>query len=117
MQPITPYLTINGAEKALDFYQKAFGATDLFRHPAEEVSWSFRGASEASEPEIHGHSCRDLAPPARYGNSQGDGFRPSQCSAGMTGENYSAAFVSATSPAPLSCFSVMRAFLPRRPRR
>jgi tetratricopeptide (TPR) repeat protein len=26
MQPISPYLTINGAEKALEFYQKAFAA-------------------------------------------------------------------------------------------
>ena len=33
MQPISPYLTINGAEKALEFYQQAFGATDIFRHP------------------------------------------------------------------------------------
>jgi PhnB protein len=36
MQPITPYLTINGAEEALAFYQKAFGATDIFRHPDED---------------------------------------------------------------------------------
>jgi len=38
MQPITPYLTVNGAEKALEFYQRAFGATDIFRHPDENVS-------------------------------------------------------------------------------
>src|SRR2546423_14784050 len=36
MQPTTPYLTINGAEKALEFYQKAFGAADIFRHPDED---------------------------------------------------------------------------------
>ena len=30
MQPITPYLTINGADKALEYDQKAFGATDIF---------------------------------------------------------------------------------------
>jgi PhnB protein len=36
MQPITPYLTVNGAEKALEFYQNAFGATDIFRHPDED---------------------------------------------------------------------------------
>jgi hypothetical protein len=36
MQTISPYLTINGAEKALEFYQKAFGATDIFRHPDED---------------------------------------------------------------------------------
>ncbi|HJX92439.1 MAG TPA: VOC family protein [Pyrinomonadaceae bacterium] len=28
---VTPYLIINGATKALDFYKKAFGATELFR--------------------------------------------------------------------------------------
>ncbi len=36
MQPITPYLTINGADKALEYYQKAFGATDIFRHPDKD---------------------------------------------------------------------------------
>jgi PhnB protein len=29
----TPYLIIKGAARALDFYQKAFGATELFRMP------------------------------------------------------------------------------------
>ena len=28
---VTPYLIIKGAAKALDFYRKAFGATELFR--------------------------------------------------------------------------------------
>jgi len=28
---ITPYLIVNGGAKALDFYKKAFGATELFR--------------------------------------------------------------------------------------
>src|ERR1044072_8072884 len=32
----TPYLIINGAAEAIDFYQKAFGATELFRFPAAE---------------------------------------------------------------------------------
>ena len=27
----TPYLIINGAADAIEFYQKAFGATELFR--------------------------------------------------------------------------------------
>ena len=30
---VTPYLIINGAAKALDFYQRAFGAKELFRMP------------------------------------------------------------------------------------
>jgi len=28
---VTPYLIINGAASAIDFYKKAFGATELFR--------------------------------------------------------------------------------------
>jgi PhnB protein len=28
---VTPYLIIDGAAKAIDFYKKAFGATELFR--------------------------------------------------------------------------------------
>jgi len=30
---ITPYLSIEGAAEAIDFYQRAFGATELFRMP------------------------------------------------------------------------------------
>jgi len=30
---ITPYLIIKGASAAIDFYRKAFGATELFRMP------------------------------------------------------------------------------------
>ena len=30
---VTPYLIINGATKAIEFYKKAFGAIELFRMP------------------------------------------------------------------------------------
>src|SRR5262245_58575131 len=30
---VTPYLTLNDAAKAIDFYKKAFGATEMFRMP------------------------------------------------------------------------------------
>ena len=33
---ITPYLIIKGASDAIEFYKKAFGATELFRMPAPE---------------------------------------------------------------------------------
>jgi PhnB protein len=33
---LTPYLVINGAAKALDFYKKAFGAEEMFRFPMPE---------------------------------------------------------------------------------
>lgn len=31
---VTPYLIINGASEAIEFYKKAFAATELFRFPA-----------------------------------------------------------------------------------
>ena len=31
---VTPYLIIRGATEAIEFYKKAFGATELFRFPA-----------------------------------------------------------------------------------
>ena len=31
---VTPYLIIKGATEGIDFYKKAFGATELFRMPA-----------------------------------------------------------------------------------
>jgi PhnB protein len=30
---VTPYLVLDGASQAIDFYKKAFGATELFRMP------------------------------------------------------------------------------------
>jgi PhnB protein len=30
---VTPYLVINGAAKAIDFYKKVFGATEKMRMP------------------------------------------------------------------------------------
>ena len=36
MPPITPYLTVKGANEAIEFYKKAFGATENARLPAED---------------------------------------------------------------------------------
>ena len=33
---VTPYLTIRGAAKAIDFYKQAFGAKELFRMPGPD---------------------------------------------------------------------------------
>jgi PhnB protein len=33
---VTPYLIVRGAADAIEFYQKAFGAVELFRFPAAE---------------------------------------------------------------------------------
>jgi PhnB protein len=36
MPPITPYLTVKGANEAIEFYKKAFGATENARLAAED---------------------------------------------------------------------------------
>jgi PhnB protein len=36
MQPITPYLTVKGAAEAIALYQKAFGAKENTRMPAQD---------------------------------------------------------------------------------
>src|SRR5713226_9422583 len=33
---VTPYLTIRGADRAIDFYTRAFGAKELFRMPGPD---------------------------------------------------------------------------------
>ena len=33
---VSPYLIVDGAERALDFYKRAFGAVELFRHKAPD---------------------------------------------------------------------------------
>ncbi|HEY0685188.1 MAG TPA: glyoxalase/bleomycin resistance/extradiol dioxygenase family protein [Steroidobacter sp.] len=33
---LVPYLQVDGASKASDFYAKAFGATEVFRYPVDE---------------------------------------------------------------------------------
>ena len=33
---VTPYLIVRGGAEAIDFYQKAFGATELFRFPTPD---------------------------------------------------------------------------------
>jgi PhnB protein len=33
---VTPYLQVNGATAASEFYQRAFAATEVYRHPVDE---------------------------------------------------------------------------------
>jgi uncharacterized glyoxalase superfamily protein PhnB len=33
---VTPYLQVDGASKAADFYVRAFGAKEVFRHPVDQ---------------------------------------------------------------------------------
>jgi PhnB protein len=36
-QPVTPYLTVNRAGEAIEFYQKAFGATEVMRFEQDGI--------------------------------------------------------------------------------
>lgn len=37
---VTPYLIVKGAAKAIDYYKKAFGATEIMRMPGRRmVAW------------------------------------------------------------------------------
>jgi PhnB protein len=36
--PVTPYLTVDGAAAAIDFYKKAFGAVEVARQPTPDGS-------------------------------------------------------------------------------
>ncbi|HVY03939.1 MAG TPA: glyoxalase/bleomycin resistance/extradiol dioxygenase family protein [Caulobacterales bacterium] len=38
LKGVTPYLTVNGAIKAIEFYKAAFGAEELARMPAQDPS-------------------------------------------------------------------------------
>ena len=40
---ITPHLVVGGAAKAMDFYVKAFGATEVLRCPPRMVNGSCTG--------------------------------------------------------------------------
>ena len=40
---VSPYLIVAGAERALDFYKRAFGATELFRQTRRRTArWGMR---------------------------------------------------------------------------
>jgi PhnB protein len=68
---VLPYLIVDGAERALDFYKKAFGAVELFRHKAPT------GKVGHAEVRIGGtvvmladvHPDFDAYGPAHYGGS------------------------------------------------
>jgi PhnB protein len=68
---ITPYLIVDGAARAIDFYKKVFGATELFRFPTPQGKIGhaelrirdsvFMLADEAPE--------RDIRAPGRVGGT------------------------------------------------
>lgn len=68
MPPITPYLTIKGAKEAIEFYTKAFGATENSRLPAEDgkrlmhADISIYGGRVLMSDEFPEYDMKDRAP-------------------------------------------------------
>src|SRR5712691_1729914 len=58
---VSPYLIVDGAERALDFYKKAFGAVELFRHTVRIGDTVVMLADVHPDFDAHG--------PAHYGGS------------------------------------------------
>src|SRR5213080_4092212 len=56
---VSPYLIVDGAGRALDFYKKAFGAVELFRHTAP--------TGKIGHADVHPDS--DAHGPAHFGGS------------------------------------------------
>src|SRR5438132_9690400 len=68
---VSPYLIVDGAGRALDFYKKAFGAVELFRHTAPTGKIGHAevriGDTVVMLADVHPDS--DAHGPAHYGGS------------------------------------------------
>jgi PhnB protein len=61
---VVPYLQINGASDAAEFYGRAFGATEVFRHPVDQS-----GRTMHIHLHIHGRSVMLSDPYPEYGHA------------------------------------------------
>src|SRR5437899_12329844 len=68
---VSPYLIVDGAERALDFYKKAFGAVELFRHtaPTGKVGHAEVRIGDTVIMLADVHPDFDAHSPAHYGGS------------------------------------------------
>jgi PhnB protein len=68
---VSPYLIVDGAERALDFYRKAFGAIELFRHktPNGKVGHAEVRIGDTVVMLADVHPDFDAHGPAHYGGS------------------------------------------------
>lgn len=68
---VSPYLIVDGAERALDFYKAAFGAAELFRHKAPGGKLGHAeiriGDTVVMLADVHPEA--DAYAPAHYGGS------------------------------------------------
>lgn len=68
----TPYLIIRGAGEAIEFYQKAFGATELFRFPTPDGKIGHAEIKIGDSPIM----LADEYPPMGYNSPQSLGGSP-----------------------------------------
>src|SRR6266446_4823959 len=68
---VSPYLIVDGAERALEFYKKAFGAVELFRHtaPTGKVGHAEVRIGDTVVMLADVHPDFDAHGPAHYGGS------------------------------------------------
>src|SRR3989442_13693636 len=68
---VSPYLIVDGAERALEFYKKAFGAVELFRHtaPTGKVGHAEVRIGDTVVMPADVHPDFDAHGPAHYGGS------------------------------------------------
>src|SRR5437879_12173961 len=68
---VSPYLIVDGAERALEFYKKAFGAVELFRHtaPTGKVGHAEVRIGDTVVMLADVHPDFDTPGPAHYGRS------------------------------------------------
>ena len=66
---VTPYLTINGAAQAIDFYKKAFGAVELFRMSMPDGKIGHAEIRIGNSPVMLGEECPEMGIHAPQGGS------------------------------------------------
>src|SRR3989454_10401411 len=68
---VSPYLSVDGGERALEFYKKAFGAVELFRHtaPTGKVGHAEVRIGDTVVMLADVHPDFDAHGPAHYGGS------------------------------------------------
>jgi PhnB protein len=68
---VSPYLIVDGAARALDFYTKVFGAVELFRHtaPTGKLGHAEVRIGDTVVMLADAHPEVDAHPPAHYGGS------------------------------------------------
>src|SRR3989442_15749494 len=68
---VSPYLIVDGAGRALDFYKKACGAVELFRHtaPTGMIGHAEARIGDTAVMLADGHPDSDAHGPAHYSGS------------------------------------------------